>query len=32
VDSSFAEDDNCPAFAWVDAHSGEMLLFDYGRD
>lgn len=32
MDSSFAEDDNCPAFAWVDAHSGEMLLFDYGRD
>ena len=32
VDSRFAEDDNCPAFAWVDAHSGEMLLFDYGRD
>jgi hypothetical protein len=32
VDSSFAEDDDYPASACIDAHSGEMLLFVYARD
>lgn len=32
VDSSFAEDDSYPASLWIDTHSGEMLLFAYGRD
>jgi hypothetical protein len=32
MDSSFAEDDNYPASACIDAHSGKMLLFDYARD
>ncbi|WP_406657851.1 hypothetical protein V7O62_04645 [Methanolobus sp. ZRKC2] len=30
-DSTFAYDDS-PATAWLDAHSGEMLLLDYERD
>jgi hypothetical protein len=30
-DSTFAHDDY-PAEAWIDAHSGEMLLFAYARD
>ncbi|AKB58961.1 YcdB/YcdC domain-containing protein [Methanosarcina barkeri] len=32
MDSSFARDDTYPASVWIDAHSGEMLLFDYSRD
>ncbi|WP_445475694.1 YcdB/YcdC domain-containing protein [Methanococcoides methylutens] len=32
MDSSFAEDDKYPASAWIDSHSGKMLLFDYVRD
>lgn len=31
IDSSFA-DDTYPASVWIDAHSGEMLLFVYARD
>ncbi|AKB78576.1 ATP-dependent 26S proteasome regulatory subunit [Methanosarcina horonobensis HB-1 = JCM 15518] len=31
VDSSFTTD-NYPTSVWIDAHSGEMLLFDYYRD
>jgi hypothetical protein len=30
-DSTFAYDDH-PAAAWIDAHSGEILLFAYSRD
>ncbi|MDW5548664.1 YcdB/YcdC domain-containing protein [Methanosarcina sp.] len=32
MDSSFAKDATYPASVWIDAHSGEMLLFDYYRD
>lgn len=32
MDSSFAKDAIYPASVWIDAHSGEMLLFDYYRD
>jgi len=32
MDSSFARDDTYPASVWIDAHSGEMLLFNYYRD
>ncbi|AKB83072.1 ATP-dependent 26S proteasome regulatory subunit [Methanosarcina barkeri 3] len=32
MDSSFAKDDTYPASVWIDAHSGEMLLFNYYRD
>ena len=32
TDSSFTDDDTCPASVWIDAHSGEVLLFAYARD
>jgi len=32
IDSSFTTGDEYPASAWIDAHSGEMLLLDYARD
>ncbi|AKB29526.1 ATP-dependent 26S proteasome regulatory subunit [Methanosarcina siciliae T4/M] len=32
MDSSFAKGDSYPASVWIDAHSGEMLLFDYFRN
>jgi len=31
-DSSFAKDSKYPASVLIDAHSGEMLLFDYSRN
>ena len=32
IDSSFERDDSLPASVLIDAHSGEMLLFDYSRN
>lgn len=32
VDSSFDESDSITASAWIDAHSGEILMFLYARD
>ncbi|NLN43749.1 MAG: ATP-dependent 26S proteasome regulatory subunit, partial [Methanosarcina sp.] len=32
MDSSFKRNDSYPASVWIDAHSGEMLLFSYSRD
>lgn len=32
MDSSFKRNDSYPASVWIDAHSGEMLLFDYSRN
>ena len=29
---AYAADDSSSASAWLDAHSGEMLLLDYERD
>ncbi|WP_406657852.1 YcdB/YcdC domain-containing protein [Methanolobus sp. ZRKC2] len=31
-DSTFVADDSSSASAWIDAHSGNVILFDYERD